>query len=385
MPQKADPDDIRILVLTPGVFEKGGIARYNRYQINALRETFGGQSTQVLSLLGPGVDALETSFEVAYAGAAQPTTLSRVKFAAFAIWKAMTWSPDIVLCGHVNMAPLARQLAKLSNAKFVHNIYARELWPTGGLRESRKAALQTADAVISDCVNTVDYAKAERLFDVEAHVVWDCVDQSQFFPMEPDWAGLETYGIEKSDRFRILFLGRIKKETIYKGFVRLLQLGPSLTPDRFELIFVGAGDYVEELRSMASGLPGSPKVTVTGPVHEAHLTDAYRTGDVFYLVSNVDEGQGEGLPLTPIEAMACGVPALVGNQDGSREILDGNGGWCGDPDDIAGQRAYIERLASNSAFNASESAAALRRVNEAFSYEIFREKIGAIIEEVLAR
>jgi len=375
---------MRILLLTPGVFEKGGIARYNRYQINALQETFSADSVQVMSLMGPDKDALETPFDVTYAGAAQPTTLSRAKFAARAVIKALTWSPDIVLCGHVNMAPLAKQLARLSKAKFVQNVYARELWPTGGLRDSRRAALLSADAVISDCENTVKYAKAEGLIGIEAHIVWDCADQSRFFPQDPDWASLKQYGIEQSGRFKVLFLGRIKHETIYKGFIRLLELGQSLSADRFELIFVGAGDYVETLRAKAAGMSGGPKVTITGPVHEAHLIDSYRTADAFYLVSNVDEGQGEGLPLTPIEAMACGVPALVGNQDGSCEILNGKGGWCGNPEDNQGQREYIERLAADSAFNAAERAAALQRVNDAFSYEIFREKTGNIIKDVVA-
>ncbi|MGC5198196.1 glycosyltransferase family 4 protein [Aphanothece microscopica] len=376
---------MRILVLTPGVFEKGGIARYNRYQINALQETFGPGSVQVMSLMGPDEDALETPFDVTYAGSARPTSLSRAIFAVYAVMKALAFSPDVVLCGHVNMAPLAKQLSRLSKAKFVLNVYARELWPKGGLRNSRRSALLSADAVISDCKNTVEYANAKGLIGVEAHIVWDCVDQSRFFPQEPDWSSLKQYGIEQSNRFKVLFLGRIKHETIYKGFVRLLELGQNLPAERFELIFVGAGDYLETLRMQAAGISGGPKVTITGPVHEAHLVDIYRTAGAFYLVSNVDEGQGEGLPLTPIEAMACGVPALVGNQDGSREILQGNGGWCGDPEDSWGQREYIERLAADSAFYASERSAALQRVIELFSYDIFREKTTNIIKDVVAR
>lgn len=370
---------MRILFLTPGLFEKGGIARYNRYQINALKDAFGPESVEAISLMGPDDDALESPFKVAYAGSARPTALSRVMFAAYAVSKTLAWSPDIVLCGHVNMAPLAQWLAKLSKAKFIQNIYARELWPKGGLRKNRREALFAADVVISDCKNTVEYAKKERLVGAEPHIVWDCVDQSRFFPNEPDWASLKQYGIEQSEHFKVLFLGRIRRETIYKGFVRLLELGQSLSADRFELIFVGAGDYVEKLRKRANAMSGGPKVNIIGPVHEAHLIDIYRTGGAFYLVSNVDEGQGEGLPLTPIEAMACGVPALVGNQDGSREILNGSGGWCGDPEDSGGQRRYLERLAGDSTFYAFERAAALQRVSDVFSYETFRDRTSEII------
>ena len=49
----------------------------------------------------------------------------------------------------------------------------------------------------------------------------------------------------------------------------------------------------------------------------AHL---YSLPDVFSLVSEVGKGMGEGIPLTPLEAMACGTPIIVGDEDGSKQI-----------------------------------------------------------------
>ena len=56
----------RILYLTPGCFDKGGISRYGRYQIEALREVIGAENVRVLSLLGPDGDEFETDFDVAW-------------------------------------------------------------------------------------------------------------------------------------------------------------------------------------------------------------------------------------------------------------------------------------------------------------------------------
>ena len=42
----------RILYLTPGCFDKGGISRYSRYQIECLREIHGEAAVTVQSLLG---------------------------------------------------------------------------------------------------------------------------------------------------------------------------------------------------------------------------------------------------------------------------------------------------------------------------------------------
>ena len=47
---------MKILYLTPGCFDKGGISRYNRYQIQALRMLAGAENVFVFSLLGPGLE-----------------------------------------------------------------------------------------------------------------------------------------------------------------------------------------------------------------------------------------------------------------------------------------------------------------------------------------
>ena len=55
-------------------------------------------------------------------------------------------------------------------------------------------------------------------------------------------------------------------------------------------------------------------------VHEDDLPKFYRASRIFTLVSDRGKGRGEGIPLTPLEAMACGSPIIVGNQDGSQEL-----------------------------------------------------------------
>ena len=42
----------KYLYITPGCFDKGGISRYSRYQITAIREIFGYDKVSVFSLLG---------------------------------------------------------------------------------------------------------------------------------------------------------------------------------------------------------------------------------------------------------------------------------------------------------------------------------------------
>ena len=84
----------RILFLTPGCFEKGGISRYYRYQINALREIFGDLNVRALSLLGPDPEGFETPYAVTWHGpTARVSKTARVKFALRALWQAVVWPP----------------------------------------------------------------------------------------------------------------------------------------------------------------------------------------------------------------------------------------------------------------------------------------------------
>ena len=56
-------------------------------------------------------------------------------------------------------------------------------------------------------------------------------------------------------------------------------------------------------------------------IHNNDLPKFYNSAFVFSLVSDRGIGRGEGIPLTPLEAMSCGTPIIVGNHDGSQEAI----------------------------------------------------------------
>jgi phosphatidylinositol alpha-1,6-mannosyltransferase len=172
----------------------------------------------------------------------------------------------------------------------------------------------------------------------------------------------------------VLFLGRLDAEARYKGTERLLHLVQRLPPDRFEVVMAGKGNDLGHLRGLARALGVDDRASFPGSVHEDHLPALYRSADCFYLVSEVGPAKGEGIPLTPLEAMACGVPVIVGNQDGSREILDGSGGLCCDPRDLERQTAYLVGLRRDANLHRAERAAARRRAELAFGFPAFAEK-----------
>lgn len=311
---------MRVLHLTPGCFDKGGISRYSRYQIAALREL--GCEVRALSLLGPGTDGFETPFEVTWHGGGTTATIeSRARFAARAAETAVRWRPHVIHCAHVNFTPMVSLLSRLAGARSILNVYGLELW--GNLSPRRAMHLSRMDLVMADCHATADFVTNEGLHPHRPIVVWDCVDLDRFSPGPIDTAMAAKYGIPP-DRRIVLTLGRLAKAAAHKGVDRLITEFASVGARVVDahLVIAGKGDDRPRLEDLvrSSGIPD--RVTFTGPVDEADLPALYRMATVFSLVSDKGPGRGEGIPLTPLEAMACGAPILVGNEDGSPEAVD---------------------------------------------------------------
>ncbi len=373
---------MRILYLTPGVFDKGGISRYNRFQIRALREAFDEENVRVFSLMGRQPGDLEEPFSVAFSGAMPLSSRSRSLFAAEVSRNAIIFRPDVVMSAHVNLGPLAFVAARIFRAKLIQNIYGREIWTKAGLSFLRRQALLGADTLISDCHNTADRAVEMGLVKEKPIVVWDCVDTNRYCPGKPNWSALAKYGLKKNGRFKVMFLGRINRFTRYKGFERLLRLVEMLPSDRFEAVIAGKGDDIEHVKALAQELDIVERTVIAGSIDEMDMPNVFRSADAFYLVSEVGPGMGEGIPLTPMEAMACGVPVIVGNQDGSRELLDGRGGWCGDPLDLTGQVNFVKTLANNTDILRKEMGAARERVLKVFSDKDFFQKTISVFNQM---
>lgn len=368
----------RILFLTPGCFDKGGISRYSRYQIDALREIAGADNLRVLSLLGPDPDGFETPFDVTWHGPASSATVSgRVAFVTQAFRQALFWRPDVIHCAHVNFTPLVTRLASLCGARTALNVYGLELW--SGLSNTRRAHMARMDRVIADCHATADHVVQENMHSRPPDVIWDCADLDRFRPgpTPPHLAG--RYGLPDPMRHRVvLTLGRLAVSAQHKGYDRLLDIWGSVCARLPEarLVIAGRGDDLDRLRAKSTDLGHADSVVFTGPVDEADLAEIYRAAHVFSLVSDKGMGRGEGIPLTPLEALASGLPILVGDEDGSHEAVDGslNGLVVSPRDPVAMAEALVTLLSESGAARDTRVAEARRVAEERFGYTAFAEK-----------
>lgn len=368
---------MKVLYLSPGCFDKGGISRYNRYQISALRDLLGDENVRVLSLASPKEDDFEEPFGVYWFGNGVGHS-SKVKFSMKLFKETITWRPDIIFTAHVNLSGLAKVAAKFSNCTTLLNTYGLEVW--SGLSRDALWGLKNTDHVISDCHYTARYLEGEGLRELNSiKVIWDCVDLDRFNPdVEIPNELLVRYGIPDPGRYKLIVsLGRISKKAAHKGYDRLIQAF-SLIHTRYpdaRLVLAGKGDLVDELRLLAQECGIADKVIFTGMVEEKHLPAIYRIAHVFSLVSDRGIGRGEGIPLTPLEAMACRVPIIVGNQDGSQEaVVDDRNGFVIDPFDIDDHAQKLGLLISDASLREQKSENAVAVASEYFSYSHFRRK-----------
>jgi phosphatidylinositol alpha-1,6-mannosyltransferase len=378
---------MKILYLTPGCFDKGGISRYNRYQIQALREIVGDGNVRVMSLLGPAPGDFEELFNVFWYGQGIRIS-SKLKYTAQIFRQCATWRPDIILTAHVNFSGLAKIASKTCGAISVLNTYGLEVW--SGLKALPEWGLKTTDHVISDCHYTARWLESEGFRKKDSvRVIWDCVDLTRFTPGPKDTNVAKRYNIPDPHQHQLIVsLGRISRAAAHKGYDRLIRVF-AMIHHKFplaRLVFAGKGDLIDELKSMAENAGIGNKVTFTGMVEENHLEEIYRMSYVFSLASDRGKGRGEGIPLTPLEAMACEVPIIVGNHDGSQEAVVGEeNGFVIDSLNLELHAGKLEILLENPSQRDQMAKKAVEVAHKYFSYTEFREKHKMFLSGILKR
>jgi glycosyltransferase involved in cell wall biosynthesis len=105
----------------------------------------------------------------------------------------------------------------------------------------------------------------------------------------------------------------------------------SLLDQDYHLVLAGSGSMEQSLRHQATRLGVAHRVHFTGHLEE--MPTFYRALDLYCQPS-----LNEGLPLAPLEAQSCNIPAVVTDVGGSRETLSPESGTlvrANDPQELA--------------------------------------------------
>lgn len=244
---------------------------------------------------------------------------NRVKFTIEAL--RLGRQCDTLILNHINMAAVGLAI-KLFNPKcrvmfIAHGI---EVWRP--ISFIKKIFLKRCDNII--CVSEFTRTELMRWHNVnpgKCIVLNNAIDPFMKLPVDLDKpaALMKRYGLtHKND---ILFtLTRLASTEQYKGYDQVIQSVAKLKTKFPQIKYVIAGQSDEEEKQRINNLISQHKaeglVILAGFINEDELTDHFLMADLFILPS-----KKEGFGIVLIEALACGLPVICGNSDGSVDAV----------------------------------------------------------------
>ena len=369
---------MRVLVVATGVFLKGGIERYTRYQYKALVESYGNENVFLASLLGGEFDnSFEEEIEVEYVQGGI-RFIDKIVFLIKCILLVKKHQIDTIICNHRQLSIIGYLSKKIFGLQFITNVYGLEIW--SGMNKIETMALLKSDRIIGDCSFILNYVQQHFNFPAaKMDLLYDAVDVKRFSPKEPNRMFYEKYNIQRG-KFLIATIGRLERN---KGHKIMLKTLPLLDESIVYLI-VGGGSKIESLKKLATDLNLQDRVIFTGRVSESELVDCYNIADLIVLLSTFDKNEGEGLPLGLIEASACGKPIICGNEDGSQDAISEElpNGKLIDPLDQNQLKEAIELYYKDKNLLLVHGSNGRKFVTENFEYENFKGKQNRIIDSL---
>lgn len=228
-------------------------------------------------------------------------------------------APDLVHAGPLHTcAWQARHVSPLVAMSWGSDILytAQRNWLA---RYKTRAALSAARVLIADCQTVVD-AAAELGFDPQRAVIFPWGVDLQRFQPRADSTLREELGWQ--DAFVLLHLRSWEPvydtETALRAFLALAPSQPQL-----RLLLPGGGRQAPRIRDLVARSGFAERVHMPGYVAQEQLPAYYAVADVYMSASRSD-----GSSVSLMEALACGLPALVSDIPSNREwIQPGRQGW----------------------------------------------------------
>lgn len=307
----------------------GGISQYNRDVLEAL--SLCDHVSEVLVL--PRIireQLTETPSNIIYDQAASRGRYAYVRRSlAVGLFGARF---DLILCGHINLLPIATVVARVRRIPILLFIHGIEAWnPPGKL--ATYCAPREPSCIISVSEITVKRFQAwTKSWSSGFTIVPPTFSDVLFSPSGKKATLLQRYGL--LGRQVIMTLGRMAEKERCKGFDEVIEALPQLCKIHPDITYLVVGDGPDRSRLEEKvkklGLVGH--VVFAGHIDDSEKADHYRVADVFVMPSS-----GEGFGIVILEALACGIPVVASQVDGTYEALRGGRlGLTVDPKDKGG-------------------------------------------------
>jgi phosphatidylinositol alpha-1,6-mannosyltransferase len=366
----------KALLLFSEVYKsKGGIPVFNQNFLNAFNNVFEGKAT-VLSINDlKERKASHNNEKLRFVGCGSNMSwVAKLKFSFLAIYYALFDRPTFVICGHVNVTPLALILKIVLRKNYATIAHGIEVWDIKSWK--RRKGLSGSKFIMSVSNYTKERIKAS-LGNDHSHIIIlpDTVDGKRFRPQPRPQYLIDRYGIQ--DCKTILSITRLEKSEGYKGYDKVIKVlsGVIREVPHVKYILGGSGDDLPRIRNLISQMGLEGKVILAGFIPEEELVDHYNVCDIFVLPS-----KKEGFGIVFLEALACGVPVIAGSKDGSVDaLLNGEVGTLVDPDNLEEiEQAVVNVLKGTVDKRLLESKYLRQRVLEEYGFDKFEKKVQKI-------
>lgn len=301
---------VKMLALLGDAYDaRGGIAQFNRDLLGAIHRVWPHVAVHAV-VRGACNPELRPQTVAGIAGAS-----SRSGYVVTSGTAALRGgAPEVILCGHIHLAPLAAGLAHATGAALWVHLHGIEAWQPANSLVRR--AVESADVVTA----VSRYTRARALSwlgtdPLRCMVLANTVD-ARFTPGPRSPALAAAIGV--AGRRVLLTVSRLAARERYKGHDRVIESLATMRARHPDVVYVvsGEGDDEDRLRALARDCDVAEHVRFVGRVADDQLADLYRLAELFVMPST-----GEGFGIVYLEAMACGVRAIGLGSGGAVDAL----------------------------------------------------------------
>ena len=207
-----------------------------------------------------------------------------------------------------------------------------------------------------------------RQHPLSVYVVPNGVDLAAFARLPDPAPFRRRWGLQAART--VLYMGRLHPR---KGADRLAAAFQLANLPDAQLLIVGPDEGLRETLLRLN----DPRMVLTGYLSGEERLAALACADVFVLPA-----VGEGLPMTALEAMACGVPVILSPGCHLPEVAEAGAGLIVDPEPRALSDA-LQAVLNDEATRRPMSAAARRLVEERFTWERAAAQMQAVYDQLV--
>lgn len=210
----------------------------------------------------------------------------------------------------------------------IHDAHTNTVW-----RRATRYTLENSDVMIGDCNYIRQLAISYGMPDERIVTFPWGINLEDFAPLPGETPGNPEDIKSKEKTFTLISTRGWEPiygvDVIARAFVTAAHQHPEL-----RLLMLGNGSLASEIRGIFNRAKVGEQVLFPGQVSQSDLPRLYRSADLYISASHSD-----GTSISLLEAMGCGLPALVSDIPGNREwITSGENGWLfpdGDVDTLA--------------------------------------------------